>query len=172
LHRRTAFSGSESGACGRAKIELSAPIDPINGPQLKSERVQFLRPCARSGPACTAQRRPSRACVNLGQTETSRRLLDAMTTCQISTTGGARQIRAPARSRGVFVSMCRTRRVASQCNPSAAARRIHVPVCGEAYIHPLQGRVVRPERYCMRGRAGSSRLHGAPPPSKGEAARL
>ena len=45
-------------------------------------------------------------------------------------TGGARQVRAPARSvgwsRGVFLS---TRRVASQCNPSAA----HVPVGGETF---------------------------------------
>ena len=44
------FSGTQCGAWGRAKIELSAPIGPINGTHLNPERVQFFRPCARSGP--------------------------------------------------------------------------------------------------------------------------
>ena len=43
--------------------------------------------------------------------------------------GEARQVRTPTLSGGVFVSMCRTRRVASQCNPTAA----HVPVGGEPF---------------------------------------
>ena len=34
----------------RPKLWLSAQLDPINVPHLKSERVQFFRPCARCGP--------------------------------------------------------------------------------------------------------------------------
>ena len=53
---------------------------------------------------------------------------DDLSNFKFSAAGGA-TVSSPGTVRGVFVSMCRTRRVASQWNPPAA----RVPVGGETF---------------------------------------